>query len=135
MEIPRDRETKLHKGYAFIEFEDREDCVHAIYNMHEAEVFGKIIKVQKARKMAGPRNKAIWDDKEYQKKHGINEGDRHLMHRQAMDNDALAKNREAQGAGGAKAEEVLNAAIQKSEEAAGKEEGGGEGGDEPNMTD
>lgn len=75
MDIPRDRETKRHKGYGFIEFEDEEDPPHAIDNMHEAELFGKIIKVQKARKMAGPRNKAIWDDKEYQKKYGHKGGE------------------------------------------------------------
>lgn len=38
--------------------------------MNEAEVYGKIIKVQKARKMNGPKDKAIWDDKEYVKKYG-----------------------------------------------------------------
>jgi peptidyl-prolyl isomerase E (cyclophilin E) len=50
VEIPKDRETKKHKGFAFIEFEDEEDPVHAIDNMHESQLFGRIIKVQKARK-------------------------------------------------------------------------------------
>lgn len=73
VEMPRDQGVVKHKGYGFVEFEEPEDCDQAIDNMHEAEVFGNVIKVQKARKNAGPLNRAIWEDKEYQMKHGLTE--------------------------------------------------------------
>lgn len=67
VEMPRD--GMKHKGYGFVEFEDVEDCQHAIDNMHDAEVFGSVIRVQKARKATGPLDRAIWEDKEYQAKY------------------------------------------------------------------
>ena len=67
VELPR--EQAKHKGYGFVEFEDAEDCHHAIDNMHNAEVFGNIIKVQQARRATGPLDRAIWEDKEYQAKY------------------------------------------------------------------
>jgi len=70
VEIPRDKETKQHKGFGFVEFEEEEDSVHAIDNMHESVVFGKVIKVQKARKDYGAKHKAVWEDKDYDQKYG-----------------------------------------------------------------
>lgn len=70
VDIPIDSGNNKHKGFGFIEYEDVVDAVHAIDNMNEAELFGSVIKVQKARKTVGPLNKAIWEDKEYQDKYG-----------------------------------------------------------------
>lgn len=67
VEMPK--EFGKHKGYGFVEFEDADDCQHAIDNMHDAEVFGSIIRVQKARRTTGPLDRAIWEDKEYQAKY------------------------------------------------------------------
>lgn len=69
VEMPRDSGVPRHKGYGFVEFEETEDCLQAMDNMHEAELFGNIIKVQKARKTTGPMDRAIWEDKEYQEKY------------------------------------------------------------------
>lgn len=69
VDMPRDQGQTKHKGYGFVEFEEAEDCHHAMDNMHEAELFGSVIKVQKARRATGPVNRAIWEDKEYQEKY------------------------------------------------------------------
>lgn len=37
-----------HKGFAFIEFEDSDDALAAIENMHQSELFGKVIRVNLA---------------------------------------------------------------------------------------
>ena len=46
-----------------------EDVEHAIENRNASELFGKVIKVQRAKKIRGPMNKAIWADKDYQVKY------------------------------------------------------------------
>lgn len=39
--IPLDHETGKHRGFGFVEFEDREDAADAIDNMHNGELFGR----------------------------------------------------------------------------------------------
>jgi peptidyl-prolyl isomerase E (cyclophilin E) len=68
VEIPREADGR-HKGFGFIEFEEAPDSDQAIDNMQEAELFGSIIKVQRARKTVNQQNRAIWDDKDYQAKY------------------------------------------------------------------
>lgn len=69
IEIPKDHETGECRGIAFVEYEDLEDVEHAIENRNASELFGKVIKVQRAKKIRGPMNKAIWADKDYQVKY------------------------------------------------------------------
>ena len=69
IEIPKEHETGELRGFGFVEFEEIEDAEHAIDNRHQSELFGKVIKVQRAKKLRGPMNKAIWADKEYQIKY------------------------------------------------------------------
>jgi RNA recognition motif-containing protein len=38
-----------HRGFAFVEFEEPQDAQAAIDNMHLAELYGKVIKVNLAR--------------------------------------------------------------------------------------
>ena len=57
------------KGFAYVEFEEIEDAEEAIFNTHEAEFFGRILKVQRAQKRQTPLDKAIWDTAEYHKKY------------------------------------------------------------------
>eukprot|EP00744_Colponema_vietnamica_P008697 GILI01012398.1.p2 GENE.GILI01012398.1~~GILI01012398.1.p2 ORF type:complete len:132 (-),score=44.52 GILI01012398.1:34-429(-) len=70
VEMPVDKKTSKHRGFAFVEFEDVDDASHAVENMHESELFGKVIKVNvssqaQLRKSA---SKAVWADDEYYKK-------------------------------------------------------------------
>jgi RNA recognition motif-containing protein len=39
--IPLDNETGKHRGFGFVEYEDREDAADAIDNMHNGELFGR----------------------------------------------------------------------------------------------
>jgi peptidyl-prolyl isomerase E (cyclophilin E) len=57
--LPRDVASKKHRGFAFVEFEDPEDAAHALDNMHEAEFFGRVLRVH----VAAPnsvRGRAVW---------------------------------------------------------------------------
>ena len=44
-----DPTTRHAKNMAHVEFEDPEDCEHAIFNMNESEFFGKVISVSYAK--------------------------------------------------------------------------------------
>lgn len=41
--------TELHRGFGYVEFEDPADAKEAIDNMHQAELFGRVIKVSAAK--------------------------------------------------------------------------------------
>ncbi len=49
IQMPLDMETGKPKGYAFIEYENQEDCKAAIDNMNLSELEGKFLKVNLAR--------------------------------------------------------------------------------------
>ena len=59
-----------HKGFGFIEYEDFEDCLHAIENMNDAELCGRVIRVNFARPQRFREGyyKPIWMEEEYNKK-------------------------------------------------------------------
>lgn len=46
-EAPSSQEP--HRGFGYVEFEDPEDCKDAIDNMDQAELFGKVIRVNQAK--------------------------------------------------------------------------------------
>ena len=50
IDLPYDLNTHKLKGYCQIEFEEFEDCMHAIDNMKLSEFGGKIIQVSFAKK-------------------------------------------------------------------------------------
>ncbi|XP_954394.1 rna-binding protein, putative [Theileria annulata] len=45
LNIPKDKFTDKNRGIAFVEYEDEEDAKHAIFNRHNSELYGRIIKV------------------------------------------------------------------------------------------
>lgn len=51
-----------HKGFGFVEYEEYEDCLHAIDNMNDSEIYGKVIRVSfaKAQKIKEGYHKPIW---------------------------------------------------------------------------
>lgn len=44
--IPIDHATGKHRGFGFVEYEDKDDAAGAIDNMHNAELFGRVLKVR-----------------------------------------------------------------------------------------
>ena len=56
-----------HKGFGFVEFEDYEDCLHAIENMSDAELCGRVLRVSFARpqRFKEGTQKPIWMDEDY----------------------------------------------------------------------
>lgn len=46
--IPLDHATGKHRGFGFVEYEEKEDAADAIDNMHNAELFGRVLKVNYA---------------------------------------------------------------------------------------
>ena len=75
IDIPLDHTTERHKGFAFIEFEEIDDCIHAIDNMNESELCGRVIRVNFARPQRFKEGfyKPIWMEEEYNKKNIQNE--------------------------------------------------------------
>ncbi len=61
------------KGFGFVEFEEYEDCLHAIENMNDSELCGKVISVSFAKKKKIKdnlnNNKPIWADEDYTSKY------------------------------------------------------------------
>ena len=47
--LPMDASSSKHKGFAFVQFDDKEDAAEAIDNMHNAELFGRVLRVNLAK--------------------------------------------------------------------------------------
>ena len=47
--IPVDLGTNEHRGFGFLEYEEIEDCQHAIDNMDGSELYGRVLRVNLAR--------------------------------------------------------------------------------------
>lgn len=66
--IPMDHATGKHRGFGFVQFEEKDDATAALDNMHNAELFGKVLKVNFAQPMKikggdkGWSHQAVWAD-------------------------------------------------------------------------
>lgn len=89
IEIPKDIETGSLRGFGFVEYEELEDAEQALDNRHQSELFGKTIKVQRAKKMKGPLNKPIWQDKDYQIKYIKNQDEDVQELNEELENEGL----------------------------------------------
>lgn len=61
--IPLDAKTQKHKGFAFVQYNAKEDAADAIDNMHNAELYGRVLRVNLAKPDAlkGGTNRPIWE--------------------------------------------------------------------------
>ncbi len=66
--IPIDHATGQHRGFGFVEFEEKDDAAAAIDNMHNAEIYGRVLKVNYAQPMKikggdkGWSHQPVWAD-------------------------------------------------------------------------
>mmetsp|Transcript_31138 Transcript_31138/g.79948 ORF Transcript_31138/g.79948 Transcript_31138/m.79948 type:complete len:157 (-) Transcript_31138:172-642(-) len=66
--IPLDHAAGTHRGFGFVEFLDKDDAAAAIDNMHNAELFGRVLRVNYAQPMKikggekGWSHQAVWAD-------------------------------------------------------------------------
>lgn len=65
VDLPVDQHTKQLKGFAHVEFEEVEDCEHAIFNMNESEFFGRVIQVSYAKPIKKESTKPVWQTEDY----------------------------------------------------------------------
>ncbi|KAF2068934.1 hypothetical protein CYY_009747 [Polysphondylium violaceum] len=63
--LPLDYKTQKHKGFCFVEFELPQDAADALDNMHESEIFGRVIKCSIAKPITINKNKALWSSDQY----------------------------------------------------------------------
>ena len=47
--LPLDAGQNKHKGFAFVQFDDKDDAAEAMDNMHNAELFGRVLRVNLAK--------------------------------------------------------------------------------------
>jgi len=63
--IPLDQSTQKNRGFGFVDFVDKDDAAAAIDNMHNSELYGKVLKVNIARpdkKATGNGIHGVWAD-------------------------------------------------------------------------
>ena len=66
--IPLDHATGKHRGFGFVEYEDKDDAAAAIDNMNNAELYGRVMRVNYAQPMKikggdkGWASQPVWAD-------------------------------------------------------------------------
>ena len=66
--MPVENGSQKHRGFAFVEFELVEDAEHALFNMNNAELYGRVLKISYAKPQALAKNKGVWEVLEEQEK-------------------------------------------------------------------
>ena len=62
--IPVDHSTQKHRGFGFVQFEELEDAAAAIDNMHNAELYEKVLtcNIAKPQKIKLGYSRPVWAD-------------------------------------------------------------------------
>ena len=60
--LPMDGTGSKHKGFAFLQYDQKDDAAEAIDNMHNSELFGRVLRVNlaKADALKGG-NRPVWE--------------------------------------------------------------------------
>lgn len=79
--LPSEAAVSSHRGFGYVEFEERNDAKEAIDNMDHSEIFGRVVKVSWARgerrdeEMAGKAMEtAVWEREGYDDMYGSGAG-------------------------------------------------------------
>lgn len=69
--MPIDFSTQKHRGFAFVEFESADDATEAIDNMNDAELFGKTLRVNRAKpiKLKEGSARPVWAEDQWLQKY------------------------------------------------------------------
>jgi peptidyl-prolyl isomerase E (cyclophilin E) len=69
IQLPVDPVSQEPRGFAFVEYEEDEDASEAIFNLHNSELEGSVLRVEAARAQRSKEflNRPIWADEEYYK--------------------------------------------------------------------
>ena len=61
--MPLDASSQKHKGFAFVQYDDKEDAAEAIDNMHNAELYGRVLRVNLAKpdSLKGGGHRPVWE--------------------------------------------------------------------------
>lgn len=72
--IPVDPVSNERRGYALVEFDEEEDAEHSIFNMHNGELGGRILRVERAKpqKDREVMNRPVWADDSYYEDKSVN---------------------------------------------------------------
>ena len=66
--LPMDNSSSKHKGFAFVQYDEKEDAAEAMDNMHNSELFGRTIRCNYAQPPkikggdAGFASQPVWAD-------------------------------------------------------------------------
>ncbi|KAJ1967404.1 hypothetical protein H4R35_006719 [Dimargaris xerosporica] len=62
-----------HRGFGFVEFEEPEDALAAVDNMHYSELYGKVIKTNLAKPMRirEGASRAVWSEDAWLQKYAV----------------------------------------------------------------
>eukprot|EP01111_Echinosteliopsis_oligospora_P013172 TRINITY_DN4653_c0_g1_i1.p2 TRINITY_DN4653_c0_g1~~TRINITY_DN4653_c0_g1_i1.p2 ORF type:complete len:130 (+),score=46.58 TRINITY_DN4653_c0_g1_i1:425-814(+) len=63
--VPLDHSSQKHRGFGFVEYELPEDAQAALENMHESELFGKVLHCNLAKPTQLSKHKAVWAESDY----------------------------------------------------------------------
>jgi len=71
VQLPIDYQSEKHRGFAFIDYELPEDAQAAIDNMHDSELFGRVLRVNLAKplRIKEGATKPVWADEEWLQKY------------------------------------------------------------------
>mmetsp|Transcript_27564 Transcript_27564/g.47573 ORF Transcript_27564/g.47573 Transcript_27564/m.47573 type:complete len:146 (-) Transcript_27564:462-899(-) len=64
VQVPVEQLSQKHRGFGFVEFEHAEDAQDALDNMNNAELYGRVLKVNIAKPLAikDGANKSVWSE-------------------------------------------------------------------------
>ena len=109
--IPLDHTAGTHRGFGFVEFIDKEDAAAAIDNMHNAELYGRVLRVNYAQPIKikggdkGWSHQPVWADSDS------------WLDRQAQEQEVKAMLKESQEPAKAAAAPDAMEALEKGAEA------------------